>query len=66
VSDVIVFARGGANWRAPVIDPTPAPGSEVFVPAEDPNVKKTEYLSLFGAVAQILVSTIAIIVVVRR
>ncbi len=47
-------------------DPTPGPGSEVFVPAEDPNAKKTDYVSLFGAVAQILASTIAIIVVLRR
>jgi protein involved in polysaccharide export with SLBB domain len=47
-------------------DPTPGPGSEVFVPAEDPNAKKTDYVSLFGALAQILASTIAIIVVLRR
>ncbi len=47
-------------------DPTPGPGSEVFVPAEDPNAKKTDYVSLFGAIAQILASTIAIIVVLRR
>ena len=66
MSDVIVFARRGANWRAPVRDPKPGPGSEVFVPAEDPNAKKTDYVSLFGAIAQILASTIAIIVVVRR
>jgi len=77
VSDVIVFARGGADWCARVVrtrhrsifgggDPTPGPGSEVFVPTEDPNAKKTDYVSLFGAIAQILASTIAIIVVVRR
>jgi len=47
-------------------DPSPGPGSEVFVPAEDPNAKKTDYVSLFGAIAQILASTIAIIVVLRR
>src|SRR6185295_17405575 len=28
-------------------DPSPGPGSEVFVPAEDPNAKKTDYVSLF-------------------
>jgi len=66
VSDVIGFARGGADWRAPVSDPTPGPGSEGFVPAEDPNAKKTDYVSLFGAVTQIVASTIAIIVVLRR
>ena len=77
VSDVIVFARGGADWRAPAVRtrhraifgggaPTPGPGSEVFVLAEDPNAKKTDYVSLFGAIAHILASTIAIIVVVKR
>ena len=66
MSDVIVCARGGANWRAPVSDPAPGPGSEVYVPAEDPNTKKMDYVSLFGAIAQILASTIAIIVVTKR
>ena len=47
-------------------DPTPGPGSEVTVPFEDPNAKKTDYVSLFGAIAQILASTVAIIVVVTR
>jgi protein involved in polysaccharide export with SLBB domain len=46
--------------------PSPGPGSEVHVPARDPNEPKTDYVSLFGAIAQILASTIAIIVVVRR
>ena len=44
VSDATVFARDGANWHAPVSDPTPGPGSEVLVPAEDPNAKKTDYV----------------------
>lgn len=47
-------------------DPAPGPGSEVFVPSRDPNEAKTDYVALVGAVAQILASTIAIIVVVRR
>ena len=47
-------------------DPQPGPGSEVTVPAEDPNQKKTDYVSLFGGLAQILASTVAIIVVLRR
>jgi polysaccharide export outer membrane protein len=46
--------------------PTPGPGSEVFVPSRNPNEAKTDYVSLFGSVAQILASTIAIIVVLRR
>ena len=64
------FANGEVRTRRRSLfgggDPTPGPGSEVFVPAEDPNAKKTDYVSLFGAIAQILASTIAIIVVVRR
>jgi len=66
VSDVIGFARGGANSCARVSAPAPGPGPEVFMPAEDPNAKKTDYVGLFGAIAQILASTIAIIVVVKR
>jgi hypothetical protein len=39
---------------------------QVSVPSRDPNEAKTDYVALFGAVAQILASTIAIIVVLRR
>jgi len=46
-------------------DPTPGPGSVIFMPAEDPNAKKTDYVSLVGGLAQILASTVAIIVVPR-
>src|SRR5882672_3424946 len=63
------FANGEVRTRRGGFfpsDPRPAPGSEVSVPYEDPNAKKTDYVSLFGAVAQILASAIAIIVVVRR
>ena len=63
------FANGEVRTRRGGLfgsDPTPGPGSEVSVPFEDPNAKKTDYVSLFGAIAQILASTIAIIVVVRR
>ena len=64
------FANGEVRTRRRSIfgggDPTPGPGSEVFVPLEDPNAKKTDYVSLFGAIAQVVASTIAIIVVVRR
>jgi hypothetical protein len=38
----------------------------VFVPAEDPSARRTDYVALFGALAQILASTVAIIVVVTR
>lgn len=44
-------------------DPSPGPGSEVFVPATDPNAPHTDYVALFGAIAQILSATVAIIVV---
>jgi len=39
---------------------------EVSAPYGDPHARKTDYVSLFGAIALILASTIAIIVVVRR
>ena len=47
-------------------NPTPGPGSEVFVPSKDPNEPRTDKVALFGAIAQILASTVAIIVVARR
>lgn len=47
-------------------DPTPGPGSEVLVPATDPNAPRTDYVALFGSVAQIVTSMIAIIVVLRK
>ena len=46
-------------------DPKPGPGSEVSVPAID-STDKTNYVALFGAIAQILASTVAIVVVVSR
>ena len=54
------FSRGRVRVHAG------GPGSEVFVPSRDPNEAKTDYVALVGAIAQILASTIAIIVVVRR
>jgi protein involved in polysaccharide export with SLBB domain len=46
--------------------PRPGPGSEVFVPAEDPTVHKTDYVALFGAIAQILASAVTIAVVATK
>jgi protein involved in polysaccharide export with SLBB domain len=43
-------------------DPTPGPGSEVTVPLKDTS-NPTNYAALFGAIAQILASTVAIIVI---
>ena len=45
--------------------PKPGPGSTVFVPEKDPNDRK-DYTAMTTAVAQILASLVAIIVVVRR
>lgn len=47
-------------------NPQPGPGSEVYVPAKDPNAPRTDKVALFGAIAQILASTVAIIVVATR
>ena len=47
-------------------NPAPGPGSEVLVPAKDPNAPRTDTVALVGAIAQILASTVAIIVVARR
>jgi protein involved in polysaccharide export with SLBB domain len=53
--------RGGLFGSSPA----PLPGSEVFVPARDPG-ERTDYVALMGAIAQILASTVAIIVVATR
>jgi polysaccharide export outer membrane protein len=47
-------------------NPTPGPGSQIFVPFKDPQAIKTDYVALFGAIAQILASTIAIIVISKK
>src|SRR5437868_963847 len=47
-------------------NPAPGPGSEVSVPAKDPNAPHTDTVALFGAIAQILASTVAIIVIATR
>lgn len=62
------FANGEARTRRGGLfksDPTPGPGSEVFVPAREPG-ERTDYVALMGAIAQILASTVAIIVVATR
>lgn len=47
-------------------DPKPGPGSEVVVPARDPGARRTDPVALAGALAQILSSTVAILVVLRQ
>ncbi len=58
--------RTKQRWLLASSSPAPGPGSEVFVPAKDPNEPKTDKVALFGAIAQILASTVAIIVVATR
>jgi protein involved in polysaccharide export with SLBB domain len=64
------YANGEVRtrWRSLFFhsDPTPGPGAEVIIPAKDPNAPRTDTVALFGAIAQILASTVAIIVVVTR
>src|SRR5437016_4961167 len=57
------FANGEVHTKKG--GPKPGPGSEVFVPVKD-TTARTNYVALFGAIAQILASTVAIIVVVTR
>src|SRR5216117_2159686 len=59
----IRFANGEVRTKKG--GPKPGPGSEVFVPVKD-TTARTNYVALFGAIAQILASTVAIIVVVTR
>jgi protein involved in polysaccharide export with SLBB domain len=63
------FANGEVRTKGHGIfhgDPKPGPGSEVFVPAEDPTAHKTDYVALFGAIAQILASAVTIAVVATK
>ncbi len=59
----IRFANGEVRTKKG--GPKPGPGSEVFVPVKD-TTARTNYVALFGAIAQIVASTVAIIVVVTR
>lgn len=47
------------------VHPQPGPGSVVFVPEKDPNDKK-DYTGMTQAVAQVLASLVAIVVIVTR
>ena len=63
------FANGEVRTRGHGLfhgDPKPGPGSEVFVPAEDPTAHKTDYVALFAAIAQILASAVTIAVVATK
>lgn len=57
--------RTKAKWLIFTNSPKPEPGSEVLVPTEDP-AHKTNYVAVFGSMAQILASMVAIIAVATR
>ncbi len=65
----VKYANGEVRTRKQSLffrsDPRPGPGSEVFVPVKD-TTEKVNYMALVGGLAQILASTVAIIVVLRR
>lgn len=64
------YANGETRTKHRVLlfssSPSPDPGAEIFVPAKDPNAPHTDMVALFGAIAQILASTVAIIVVATK
>ena len=63
------YANGQVRTRRRTLlmssDPKPGPGSEVIVPVRD-TTQHTNYVQLFGGIAQIIASTIAIIVVATK
>src|SRR5229473_1203790 len=63
------YANGEVRTRHKTLffssDPTPRPGSEVFVPVRD-TTQHTNYVALVGGIAQILGSTIAILYIIRH
>jgi protein involved in polysaccharide export with SLBB domain len=65
----VKFANGKVqtkrSWLFVTKTPTPGPGSEVIVPVKD-TTQHTDYVALFGAIAQILASTTAIIVIATQ
>src|SRR6266516_2738880 len=65
----VKYANGEVKTRRHTLffksDPGPGPGSEVLVPVKD-TTAGTNYVALFGAMAQVLASMVAIVVVVTR
>lgn len=47
-------------------DPTPGPGSEVFVPMKDSTAHSTDPIAILGVIAQIIAATVTLVVVTRR
>ena len=65
----VQYANGEVRTRHRTIlgtrDPRPGPGSEVFVPVKD-TTERVNYVALFGAIAQIVASTVTIIYVIHH
>ncbi len=57
--------RTKSKWFLFSSSPAPGPGSEVFVPTKDLS-HPTDKVALFGAIAQILASTVAIIAIATK
>jgi polysaccharide export outer membrane protein len=53
------------NWLRPDRDPSPLPGSTVFVPEKSPG-EKSDYAGVAGVVAPILASLLTIITIIAR
>jgi protein involved in polysaccharide export with SLBB domain len=53
------------NWLRPDRDPSPGPGSTVFVPEKDP-AEKADYTGVAAVVAPILASLLTIITIIVR
>jgi hypothetical protein len=65
----VKYANGEVRTRHKTLlfssDPTPRPGSEVFVPVRD-TTQHTNTVAVVGTIAQIVGSTIALIYIVRH
>jgi protein involved in polysaccharide export with SLBB domain len=63
------YANGEVRTRHKTLlfstDPTPRPGSEVFVPVRD-TLQHTNTLALVGTIAQIMGSTIALVYIIKH
>jgi len=63
------YANGDVRTRSKTLlftsDPEPGPGSEVFVPVKD-TLSHTNWVTLAGALAQIVSSTLAIVVLAKQ
>jgi polysaccharide biosynthesis/export protein len=65
----VKYANGEVRTRHRVLlfssDPTPGPGSEVFVPVRD-TTERVNYVQIFGSIAQIIASAVTTMYVVKH